>query len=182
MTNVHNVDSSILGLDDNNDDGQTIPEYLILTTFDLPNSVTYVEKTAASISDFIKTAHQVFSNLENTIHIPNVKWVTLQFIVQFMHHHKGVEPVKITKPIKSHHMIDMVADPWDAIFIDNIGSDVQTLFELLQAANYLCIDCLMQLVAAKIACLIKDKSVHEINDLLSRRVESEPRHIALPKI
>ena len=54
-----------------------------------------------------------------------------------MNHHKGTEPPIIPKPLRSKEMKQVCSDQWDAEFIDTIGKDRQTLYDLILAANYM---------------------------------------------
>lgn len=53
--------------------------------------------------------------------LPSVKSETLEFIVEYMNHHKGVEVECVEKPLRSKIMKDVCKDPWDAQFIDSVG-------------------------------------------------------------
>ena len=54
-----------------------------------------------------------------------------QKVVEFMSHHKGVEPPILEKPLRSKNMKELCKDPWDADFIDRIGEERQTLYDLI---------------------------------------------------
>ena len=61
---------------------------------------------------------------------------------------------RIGKPLKSFEV-----SPWDAEFVNN---NIEMLFELIEAANYLDIKSLLDLTCAKVASLIKNKTLDEI--------------------
>ena len=67
---------------------------------------------------------------------------------------------EIEKPLKSNNMAENV-EKWDAEFID---LDDTELFKIVNAANYLMIQSLLDLSCAKIASYIKGKSTQEIRD------------------
>merc|ERR1711964_446457 len=73
-------------------------------------------------------------------------------------------PDEIAKPIKCVKMEKLVADPWDAEFINKQTKKV--IFQIILGANYMDIKCLLHLGCAKIATLIKGKSPEEIKKIL----------------
>lgn len=94
----------------------------------------------------------------------------LDLIVTYCNARKGVAGNPPSKPLRSKLMSAVVNDPWDATFIDRVdnasrqdlvdlymvcSSDLQRHNVSFQASNYLSINCLMMLCAAKMASLIK---------------------------
>lgn len=86
----------------------------------------------------------------------------LHEIVLWLHHHDGVAPKPLEKPVRSDSMLDNCLDPWDAQFIDRIATNRELLYETMLAANDLGIDGLVELAACKVAALIKGLPLHEI--------------------
>jgi len=70
--------------------------------------------------------------------------------MQYCEKHKNNNPPEIEKPIKS---VDNVSDPWDAKYIEI--ENLEDLFELILAANFLDIKSLLDLSCAKVATMIK---------------------------
>lgn len=60
---------------------------------------------------------------------------TLRNVLQYLGHHRGVEPDPLPCPVRSIFMAQIVSDPWDATWID--GFDKKQIFELIPAANYM---------------------------------------------
>jgi len=89
--------------------------------------------------------------LESQIHI-------MQLVVDYLEYHKGIKPRPISKPLKKNKDFkDNVADEWDSTYIDEIFKKKQTqLFELIQAAENMGCEPLMDLGCAKIAFMIKN--------------------------
>lgn len=54
----------------------------------------------------------------------------LQKIVEYLLHHKGVEPPEIEKPLRSKVMSEVVA-PWDAAFVDELALSRQQLYDTI---------------------------------------------------
>lgn len=73
--------------------------------------------------------------------------------------HKNDSPPEIEKPLKTNDLKDVV-EPWDADFINL--ENLEDLFDIILAANYLDIKSLLELSCAKVATLIKGKSPEEI--------------------
>ena len=65
---------------------------------------------------------------------------TLGLTLEYLGHHKGIEPDPLPCPVRSIHMNQIVTDKWDATWID--AFDKKTIFEVILAANYLNIKCL----------------------------------------
>ncbi len=80
-------------------------------------------------------------------------------VLEYCEYHKKDEPDEIQKPLKSTNLAEIVSE-FDAKFIDI--DDLEEIFEIIMAANYLDIKSLLDLSCAKIATLIKGKSPEEI--------------------
>ncbi len=92
---------------------------------------------------------------------------TMHRILAYLGYHKGSEPLPILKPIRSVKMERIVEHKWDAVFIDSLKSKAD-IFEIITAANYLDIQCLLHLGAAKIASLIRGQSADQIRNILAQ--------------
>jgi S-phase kinase-associated protein 1 len=106
--------------------------------------------------------------------VPAVTLVSLELIVQYVVHHKGVHPAAIEKPLRSSRMEDVCEDKWDAKFIDDIGEDRGKLYDLILAANYMDIQSLLMLGLAKIASLIKGKPLEQYKEILAVKRSTQP--------
>eukprot|EP01006_Ploeotia_vitrea_P052723 TRINITY_DN67718_c7_g9_i1.p1 TRINITY_DN67718_c7_g9~~TRINITY_DN67718_c7_g9_i1.p1 ORF type:complete len:190 (+),score=120.47 TRINITY_DN67718_c7_g9_i1:135-704(+) len=124
-----------------------------------------VDKKHASISKLVKTTLEG-EPTETRVETQSVKTRALEAIVEYMNHHKGVEPDIVEKPLRSKRMKDVVKDPWDADFIDKIGDDRQHLYDVILAANYMDIQSLLHLGCAKVASLIKGQPLDKIKEVL----------------
>lgn len=109
------------------------------------------------------TSNQSFVNLlQHTLPIPNVTCQIMNTILQWMKHHVEEEPCEIEKPVKTNKMTDIVSE-WDAQYI--IRSCMERT-NILCAANYLDMEPLMALCAAKIATLCRGKTPEHIKHVL----------------
>jgi len=132
-----------------------------------------VERKQAFVSMLVKTC------LENDdtaaeVPIPGVTGAILQSVVEYMVHHKGIEPQLVEKPLRSKVMKDVCADKWDAEYIDKIGDNRQQLYDLILAANYMDIKSLLHLGCAKVASLIKGQPLEKIKEILDPKMGSNP--------
>lgn len=133
-----------------------------------------VERKHAFISTLIKTSLDTDPSATE-VPIPGVQSNILTEVIAYMNHHKGVEPPIIEKPLRSKVMKDVCKDPFDADFIDRIGENRQSLYDLILAANYMDIKSLLHLGCAKVASLIKGQPLEKIKDILSTGAKTEDK-------
>ena len=81
---------------------------------------------------------------------------------------------EIEKPLRSHNLSD-VTTPW---YADFVNLDQEVLFELILAANYLDIKPLLELACAKVASLIKNRSIPEIRKFFNIENDFTPEEEA----
>ena len=103
---------------------------------------------------------------ENATKIPvtKVRGDILELVVNYLEHHNGKKPEEIAKPLRSVKMDRIVADQWDAVYINKMSK--KTIYKVMLAANYMDLPSLLNLSCAKIATLIKGKSPEEIKAIL----------------
>ena len=130
--------------------------------------IVEVEKEIAEKSVLIKGIMD--ENEDEEIPLPNVKRPILEKVIEYCNHLKDHQPPEIDKPLVSTDMASVV-DPWHAEFI-NLEQEV--LFELIMASNYLDIKPLLDLACAKVASLIKNKSVPEIREFFNIENDFSP--------
>eukprot|EP01017_Pseudomicrothorax_dubius_P049925 TRINITY_DN935_c0_g2_i3.p2 TRINITY_DN935_c0_g2~~TRINITY_DN935_c0_g2_i3.p2 ORF type:complete len:131 (+),score=53.75 TRINITY_DN935_c0_g2_i3:306-698(+) len=99
------------------------------------------------------------TGIEEDIPLPNVKTSILRKILEYCDKHKNDTPPEIEKPLKSNNLYDVVPQ-WDADFISL--PNLEDIFEVILAANYMDIKSLLDLACAKIATLLKGKTPEEI--------------------
>lgn len=90
--------------------------------------------------------------------LPNVKTSILSKVIEFLTHYKGEPMTEIERPLKSSNMNEVVQE-W---YADFVNVDQETLFELIQAANFMDIKPLLDLTCATVASMIKGKTPEEI--------------------
>jgi len=145
-----------------------------------------IDAGIANTSGFIKT--MIEDGLSgDSIPFPDISSNTLSKIVEFMQYYNNNPFEAIEKPLKSANLKQVVPD-WYANFVI---LDMEELFALVTAANYIDLKPLLDLTCAKIASMIKGKTAEEIrstfkitNDFTeeeSKRIEEESRWCEPPK-
>lgn len=102
--------------------------------------------------------------------VPGIAPETMPDLIKYLQHHNGKELAPIPSPLRSREMKDVVFDPFDAEFINEVQgrNSQQPLYDLILAANYLDIRSLLHLGCAKVASLIKGKTKDEMKAILRR--------------
>ena len=114
-----------------------------------------------SISNIINI--MVDNDSDEDIPLFNVNDKCLTKIIEFMKYYHNDKMNNIEKPLRSSNLKDIIQD-WYAEFI-NIDEDF--LFSLINAANYMDIQPLLNLGCAKVASLIKNKTPEEIRNIFN---------------
>lgn len=120
--------------------------------------VFVVEKEVAMMSNLLKNMIDD-TGCDEEIPLPNVKTAILQKVIDYCKQHKDSPAEDIQKPLKSAQLIECGVSEWDNDFV---SIEQEILFELILAANYLDIKCLLDLTCAKVASMIKGKTPEEI--------------------
>lgn len=115
----------------------------------------------AKMSELVKTMmiDDDNSEEEKEIPLPNVKAATLAKVIEYCRHYIEEPMTEFEKPLKNADLYKLVQQFY-AKFIVEMNND--DLFNLTLAANYMDIKPLLDLCSAKIASLIKDKTVEQI--------------------
>lgn len=100
---------------------------------------------------------------EILIPLPGVEKKYMELVCKYMKYHANVSDDKklqeFEKPLRSSQL-DKIIPKWYANFINNI--DLEDLFQLTLAANYLDIHLLLELSCARFATMIKGKTPDEV--------------------
>ncbi len=100
----------------------------------------------------------------------NIKGKILKKIKEYLEHYISTEPKEIERPLPSSNFKECV-DEWDYNYI---GEDLEMIFEIILGSNYMDIKPLLELASAKVASLIKGKSVEEIRALFNIKSDFTP--------
>ena len=121
-----------------------------------------ISKKAAERSTIVKDMMQDYGD-SSEITINEVKGDILKKVVEYLTHYADSDPRELPKPLPSADLRD-VTDEWDVKFIDIVND---TVFDIINAANFMAIKPLLDLSCAKIAVQMKNKTAQEIRDLFN---------------
>ena len=117
-----------------------------------------ITKKASELSELLKDAINEYPK-ETSFPLNELDEKCGEKIKEYLTHFNGEAPKQIEKPITSNE-IKSLTDEWSANFIDQLS--MEELVNLTVAANYMGINCLLDLCCAKVATLCKDKNEDEI--------------------
>ena len=131
---------------------------LLISTDGIKESIS---QKAAIRSNYIK---MVLDINPDSIEIPlKINGSMLKKIKEYLEHYENIEPFEIEKPLPTNNLKECVNE-WDYNYI-NI--DLEEVFELINASNYMDIESLLDLTTAKISSMSKGKSQQEIRNMFN---------------
>ena len=119
-----------------------------------------IDEKSAKKSILINDYSKDFPNAE--IYLNNIDGETLTKTIEYLEHYKDENPKLIPKPLPQKDFKEIV-DDWDYNYI-NI--EIEKIFNIMLAANFLNIEPLINLTCAKISSLISGKKPEEIRRIL----------------
>ena len=122
-----------------------------------------IDEKSCGKSNLLKGLIQDYTE-DTDIPMPDIKGDVLKKVVEYLTHYKETEPKEIPKPLPSANLLD-VTDEWDVTYINS--ADLDTNFDIINAANYMDIKPLLDLSCAKIASLMKGKTAEEIRTMFN---------------
>ena len=134
-----------------------------ITLISSDNQKIQIDSKIVEKSDFLKDKIEN-SNKNIEFNLPEINYNTLQKIVQYLIHYKEKEPQQIPKPLSSNNLNNVI-DEWDINFIKNM--DMNSIYDLINASNYLEIPSLLDLSCAYVITLIKGKSIEEMRKIFN---------------
>ena len=118
-----------------------------------------IAKKAALRSGVIKGLLEDYP--ENTeFPLNQINGNTLEKIKEYLIHYQESEPEKIQIPLKSLNFNECVPE-WD---FNYLGEDVDMIFDLLHASNYMDIKSLFELTSAKLGSKIKGMTSQQVKN------------------
>ena len=140
-----------------------------------------ISKKAASRSGVLKGIIEDYpDNAEFPIN--NVNGVILEKVKEYLEHYKDEEPEKIQIPLKDIEFKNCVNE-WDYNFL---GEDIDFIFNILSAANYMDIKPLLELSSAKLGSKIKgmksdsvkkDFEIGELTDEEKQQIYEDKKYL-----
>lgn len=104
------------------------------------------------------------------IQLPYIHSTTIEKLVSWMEYHKNIPPMTISRPLP-HSNLKTIVGSWDADFMD---CDLDLIYDLLLASNFLGILSLLELCCAKIASLMIGKTPNNIRDVFGLPEDFNP--------
>lgn len=132
-------------------------ESRIITLVSSDGEKVQISENAAKRSYLIKGILEDYPE-DPEVPLHNVKSNILTKIIEYLEHYSETEPKEIERPLPSNNFNECV-ESWDYNYID---VELDTIFELILAANYMDVKPLMELASSKVASIIKGKTPDEI--------------------
>jgi S-phase kinase-associated protein 1 len=145
----------------------------IITLVSSDGDKVQISEKAARRSQLIKGIIDDYPD-DPEVPLHNVKSDILQKIVLYLENYKDSEPKEIEKPLPSNNYNECI-DAWDYQFID---LELDVIFQIILAANYMDIKPLMELASSKVASIIKGKSPEEIRKTFNIQNDFTPEEEA----
>ena len=113
---------------------------------------------SASNSKLLKGILEDYTE-ESTIPLPEVKSKELKEVIKYLDYIKDHEPSVIPRPLKSSDLKPLISE-WEFNFLSSMKNE--EVLDLINSANYMDINPLLQLTCARIASEMIDKPVEEV--------------------
>ena len=130
-----------------------------------------ISKKAAQKSLLIKNAIEDYQDNEE-VPLTNVKGQILDKVIEYLNHYENEEPKQIKEPLEGEFK-DCV-DEWDCKFID---IELDLIFEIIIAANYMNIDSLLKLACARVAGHCSGKKTEELRKMFNIENDFTPEEL-----
>ena len=140
-----------------------------------------ITKKAAMRSGILKGMMEDYPD-EETFPMKNIKGNIMEKIKDYLIHYENEEPQEISIPLKSNNFSECVNN-WDFNFL---GNDVDIIFDLLEAANYMDIRPLHELVSAYLGSnirginsysIFKDFEIDELTDKEKEEIMIDKKYL-----
>jgi S-phase kinase-associated protein 1 len=130
-----------------------------------------VPTEVAKMSTIVKyMVGENFQDDGSEILLPEVTTMILQKVIEFCQHYREEPMHEIKGPLRSSNIADLVQN-WYADYVD---VEQVVLFELINAANYMDIQPLLDLTSFALSCMIKGMTADEIRKTFKLVNESAP--------
>ena len=139
-----------------------------ITLISADNHKIKLDLKSAQISNFLKqklldtVGRKNKTTLE--IQLKDIKYDILKVIVEYLNYYKNKTPKEIPKPVPSENL-NAFLDDWDYEFINKINLD--STFDLMNAASDLGVQTLLDLASTKVASILKSKTIEDIRSMFN---------------
>ena len=114
-----------------------------------------------SLSKFLKDMIDNNREIDKEITINQVNAKNLEKVIEYLKYHEKEKPKAIPKPIPNNDLKSILSE-WDYNFINPLS--IEEAIDLINAANFLDIGDLMDLIEAKLAVEMMTGSVEEVRE------------------
>ena len=123
----------------------------------------YIKENIVKYSIYLNKllSYKEFSNEEH-IDLYNINDEVLNKIIIFLEYYDKNPYTQLPKPLP-HNNLSKFLDEW---YINFLEMNFELIIEIINSANFLEIDSIIQLCCAKIATVLKEKNEDEIRNLL----------------
>ena len=132
----------------------------ILTCKASDSELFTIDENSAQKSVLLKGLFEDYEETKDTpVEIADISGPILKKAFEYLEHYKESDPKEIPRPLPSANMTEVCGE-WDVKFLSELELD--SIFDVINAANYLDIKSLLDLSCAKIASEMKGKTAEEI--------------------
>ena len=134
-----------------------------------------VDEKILNTSKFFKELIIDYPQPDQEITINQVDGKNLEKIIEYLKHYANEKPKEIPKPLPNND-IKSVLSEWDYNFINPLS--IADLIDLINAANFLNIDDLVALTAAKLAAEMLTGTIEEVREKFGIKCDMTEEEIA----
>jgi S-phase kinase-associated protein 1 len=134
-----------------------------------------VDEKILNTSKFFKELIIDYPQPDQEITINQVDGKNLEKIIEYLKHYENEKPKEIPKPLPNND-IKSVLSEWDYNFINPLS--IADLIDLINAANFLNIDDLVALTAAKLAAEMLTGTIEEVREKFGIKCDMTEEEIA----
>ena len=134
-----------------------------------------VDEKILNTSKFFKELIIDYPQPDQEITINQVDGKNIEKIIEYLKHYENEKPKEIPKPLPNND-IKSVLSEWDYNFINPLS--IADLIDLINAANFLNIDDLVALTAAKLAAEMLTGTIEEVREKFGIKCDMTEEEIA----
>ena len=134
-----------------------------------------VNEKILNTSKFFKDLIIDYPQPDQEITINQVDGKVLEKIIEFLKHYENEKPKEIPKPLPNNDLKSILSE-WDYNYINPLS--IADLIDLINAANFLNIDDLVALTAAKLAAEMLTGTIEEVREKFGIKCDMTEEEIA----
>ena len=134
-----------------------------------------VDEKILNTSKFFKELIIDYPQPDQEITINQVDGKNIEKIIEYLKHYENEKPKEIPKPLPNNDLKSILSE-WDYNFINPLS--IADLIDLINAANFLNIDDLVALTAAKLAAEMLTGTIEEVREKFGIKCDMTEEEIA----